>query len=95
MFANGYNDYISWKHTGVTHRRGRKEVFKNQRLEQLWATMDRKIVRKDLGDGRITFDISNVTDGDILHFLNEASKAMKVDADTLAQMCNTFDMKNN
>ena len=95
MFANSYNDYVLWDKTGITHRRGKKEVFKNQRLKQLWSVMDAKIVRKELNDGKIVFDTSNVTDEDILSFLNEASKALKVDSDTLAQMCDKFDKEND
>eukprot|EP01084_Bolivina_argentea_P175589 304040_1 len=93
MFANSLNDFISWKGTGVTHRRGKKEVFKNKRLIQLWTAMDEKIVSKKL-DGKVTFDTSKVSDEEILYFLNESSKALKVDGDTLKQMCEAFDRNN-
>eukprot|EP01083_Nonionella_stella_P003797 10910_1 len=95
MFANSLNDYIAWKATGFTHRRGRKEVFKNQRLNQLWDAMDSNIVEVKLDDERIEYDTSKVTDQDIWNFLHEASKAMKLDADTLQQMCDNFDRENN
>eukprot|EP01083_Nonionella_stella_P168574 569473_1 len=95
MFANSLNDYIAWKATGYTHRRGRKEVFKNQRLNQLWDAMDSNIVEVKLDDERIEYDTSKVTDQDIWNFLHEASKAMKLDADTLKQMCDNFDRENN
>ncbi len=75
-------------------RRGRKEVFKNHRLEQLWSAMDEKIVSKELDNGKIVFDASKVSDEDILYFLNEASKALKVDGDTLRQMCDAFDREH-
>ncbi len=91
MFANSLIDYKSWISTGVTHRRNKKEVFKNVRLEQLWDAMDTKIVKKELESGKFVYDTSKVTDDDILYFLNEASKALKVDGDTLKQMCDAFD----
>ncbi len=66
----------SWKSSGVTHRRGRKEVYKNRLLEQLWTAMDEKIVTKKLDNGRVIFDHSKASDEDILHCLNESSKAL-------------------
>ncbi len=93
--ANSLNDYFSWKETGVTHRCGKKEVFKNKRLEQLWSLMDENIVRKVSDSGKVEYDVSKVTDEDILYFLNETSKALKVEPQTLEQMCAAFDRQRS
>eukprot|EP01084_Bolivina_argentea_P038975 72034_1 len=61
MFANSLNDYNSWLSSGITHRRSKKEYFKNCRLEQLWDTLDSKIVPNELESGKIVYDISKVT----------------------------------
>ena len=63
-------------------------MYKNDRLHELWNYLDHKLVQKQLDNGKICFDTSKVTDDEVLYFLNEASRALKVDTDSLKQMTN-------
>ena len=51
-----------------------------------------KVVKRK--DGKIIFDDSEVSDGDLLHFLYKSSKGLKVGKEALEQMIESLRMKN-
>ena len=94
MFANSLNDWVLWKCTGMTHVRGKRECKKNECLESLWRGIEMKMKVVNKENGKISYEIGNVSDGDILHFLYSSSKALKVSKETLAEMRISLQEKN-
>lgn len=94
MYSNGWNDYVLWKATGNTRTQAVKERKKNGVLVELWKGISEKLKVVKRKDGKIIFDDSEVSDGDLLHFLYTSSKGLKVGKEALEQMIESLRMKN-